>query len=294
MADISAGLVKALRERTGAGMMECKKALVATAGNIEKAIEEMRKSGQAKADKKASRVAAEGLVVVAINANGKEAVLLEVNSETDFVARDHHFIDFVNKVAKKALDSTKVVMSDLSQVMMDGVHTIDVARKELITKIGENIALRRGAHFKTDHHLGVYIHGGRIGVVLELEGGDDALAKDIAMHIAAANPMVISADEVPAEVLAKEKEIFEAQTKDSGKPADIVEKMVAGRLRKYLEEVSLEGQPFVKDPNVTIAALLKQHKAKVLRFVRFVVGEGIEKEEVDFVAEVMAQVGSSK
>lgn len=294
MAEISAGLVKELRERTGAGMMECKKALVATSGDIEKAIEEMRKSGQAKADKKASRVAAEGLVVVAKSPNDKEAVLLEVNCETDFVARDHNFVNFVNQVAKKALDSTKVVMADLSQVMMDSAHTIDVARKELITKIGENIALRRAVHFKTPHHLGSYIHGGRIGVILELEGGDDTLAKDIAMHIAAANPMVITADEVPADVLAKEKEIFEAQTRDSGKPADIVEKMVAGRLRKYLEEVSLEGQPFVKDPNITVANLLKQHKAKVLRFVRFVVGEGIEKEEVDFVAEVMAQVSSSK
>ena len=288
MAEISAQLVKELRERTGAGMMECKKALVSTAGDIEKAVDELRKSGLAKADKKAGRVAAEGIVYAALSDDGKEALLIEVNCETDFVARDHHFTEFVSSVAKRALKAGKEVVGEISELVLDAGSSIDAARKELITKIGENISLRRATHIKTAHHVGTYIHGGRIGVAVELEGGDVALAKDLAMHIAASNPLVISGEDLPADVLAKEREIFTAQTKESGKPADIVEKMVEGRMRKYLEEVSLLGQHFVKDPNVTVGALLKQHHAKVLRFVRFTVGEGIEKQETDFVAEVMA------
>ncbi len=282
MAEISAQLVKELRERTGAGMMECKKALVAAGGDIEKAVEDMRKAGAAKADKKASRVAAEGLVAIAISADGKTASLVEVNCETDFVARDHNFVDFVQHVSKEVLGKGVSFLKDVG---------LDTLRKELITKIGENVALRRAEHFKTTHHVGTYVHGGRIGVMVELEGGNNELAKDIAMHIAASNPMVISGDQLPKEVLEKEREIFVAQTKESGKPADIIEKMVDGRMRKYLEEVSLVGQPFVKDPNTTVGDLLKKNNAKVLKFVRFGVGEGIEKEEVDFVAEVMAQAG---
>jgi elongation factor Ts len=288
MAEISAQLVKELRERTGAGMMECKKALVATAGDVEKAVDELRKSGLAKADKKADRVAAEGVVYAAVSDNGKEALLIEVNCETDFVARDHHFTQFVKQVADRALQAGKELISEVSELVLDAGSSIDAVRKELITKIGENISLRRATHIKTAHHVGTYIHGGRIGVMVELEGGSADLAKDLAMHIAASNPLVISGEDLPADVLAKEREIFTAQTKESGKPADIVEKMVEGRMRKYLEEVSLLGQHFVKDPNVTVAALLKQHQAKVLRFVRFTVGEGIEKQETDFVAEVMA------
>ncbi len=288
MAEISAQLVKELRERTGAGMMECKKALVSTGGDIEKAVDEMRKSGQAKADKKAGRVAAEGLVHIVLSDDRKEILMIEVNCETDFVARDYNFIEFVGHVAKRALKAGKEVIADISALALEAGSSIDEARKELITKIGENVSLRRALHLKSSHHLGHYIHGGRIGVVVELQGGDEALAKDIAMHIAASNPLVISGEDLPPEVLAKEREIFTAQTKESGKPADIVEKMVEGRMRKYLEEVSLLGQAFVKDPNISVANLLKQHQAKVLRFVRFTVGEGIEKQETDFVAEVMA------
>ncbi len=288
MAEISAQLVKELRERTGAGMMECKKALVTTAGDIEKAVDELRKSGLAKADKKADRIAAEGVVYAAVSDDGKEALLIEVNCETDFVARDQNFTQFVNDVAQRALKAGKEIIADIGELLTDAGASIDATRKELITKIGENVSLRRATHIKSAHHVGTYIHGGRIGVMVELEGGSTDLAKDLAMHIAASNPLVISGEDLPAEILAKEREIFTAQTKESGKPADIIEKMVEGRMRKYLEEVSLLGQHFVKDPNVTVAALLKQHQAKVLRFVRFTVGEGIEKQETDFVAEVMA------
>jgi elongation factor Ts len=294
MTVISAQLVKELRERTGSGMMECKKALVAAAGDIEKAIEDMRKSGQAKADKKASRIAAEGIIVAVSNADRKQALLLEVNCETDFVARDGNFTAFAQQVAEKALSVGSEDMAALAAVSLTAGQSVDEARKALIVKIGENISLRRAVYVKTAHHVATYVHGGRIGVLIEMEGGDEALAKDLAMHIAAVNPMVISAADVPADVLAKEKDIFIAQTKESGKPMDIIEKMVEGRMRKYLEEVSLEGQAFVKDPNLRVVDLLKQHKARVLRFDRIVVGEGIEKEETDFVAEVMAAQASAK
>lgn len=291
MTAISAQLVKELRERTSAGMMECKKALVACEGDIEKAVDEMRKGGQAKADKKASRVAAEGLVAIKTASDGKSALLIEINCETDFVARDPNFINFVSHVADQALASQKFLISDISGILMDHVNTIEHARKELILILGENISLRRAEYYKTAQHLGTYVHSGRIGVMVELAGGSDELAKDIAMHIAAANPLVISGEDLPAAVLAKEKEIFIAQASESGKPMEIIEKMVQGRLRKYLEEVSLTGQNFVKDPDITIGNLLKKSNAQVLRFVRFAVGEGIEKEETDFVAEVMAQAG---
>ena len=293
MSEISAQLVKELRERTGAGMMECKKALTACGGDIEKAVDELRKAGAAKADKKASRVAAEGLVAVAVSADGKSASVIEVNCETDFVARDHNFVDFVGNVAKNALSAGKTAVAEIGAVI-DGGKSIEEVRKELVTKLGENISLRRSEHYKSTHHIGTYVHSGRIAVMVELEGGSDEVAKDIAMHIAAANPIVISGDQLPPELLAKEREIFIAQAKDSGKPMDIIEKIVEGLILKYLEEVSLVGQPFVKDPNMTISDLLKKNNAKVLRFVRYAVGEGIEKEETDFVAEVMAQAGLNK
>lgn len=291
MSEISAKLVKELRERTGAGMMECKKALMACGGDIEKAVDELRKAGAAKADKKAGRIAAEGLVAIVVAENGKSASVIEINCETDFVARDQNFVGFVGKVVRKALESGKTAITELSSLLAEGSQSVEDLRKELVTKLGENISLRRSEHFKSDHHIGSYVHSGRIAAMVELQGGSDELAKDIAMHIAAENPMVISGEEVPAEMLEREKEIFIAQATESGKPMDIVEKMVQGRMRKYLEEVSLTGQAFVKDPNMTVGELLKKNNAKVLKFVRYEVGEGIEKEESDFVAEVMAQAG---
>ena len=290
MAKISAVMVKELRERTGAGMMECKKALVVSEGNIEQAIDDMRKAGSAKADKKASRVAAEGIVV--IKSEQGRAVMLEVNSETDFSARDANFTQFVDQVAQTVLTSGETDVVALgATVLSNGEGTVEEERKHLITKIGENISVRRAASYQGAGHIGAYLHGDRIGVLVELEGGDAELAKDIAMHVAASNPMVISANDVPADVVAKEKEIFIAQAVESGKPQAIAEKMTTGRLRKFLAEVSLEGQAFVKDPTQTIAALLPSKQARVLRFDRFGVGEGIEKEEVDFVKEVMEQAG---
>lgn len=289
---ITAALVKELRERTGAGMMECKKALTENGGDIEAAIEAMRKSGQAKAAKKAGRIAAEGVVVVRIAADGKRGVVLEVNSETDFVAKDAGFQAFAEGAAEQALATDVADVAGLAEQPMPGTNgTVDQAREALIAKIGENIQLRRLVRF--DRVAGVlcaYRHGVRIGVVVELEGGDEQLGKDLAMHVAASNPLCVDASEVPPEALAKEKDIFRAQALQSGKPAAIVEKMIDGRVRKYLEEVTLLGQPFVKDPEQTVEKLLKQAGAKVLRFSRIEVGEGIEKRDENFADEVMAQV----
>ncbi|MFZ9034642.1 MAG: translation elongation factor Ts [Francisellaceae bacterium] len=282
---VTAQMVKELRERTGAGMMECKKALTATAGDIEKAIEEMRKSGQAKADKKASRTAAEGVIVMAKNAD--KAVMVEINSETDFVARDENFKSFADAVVAVACNASD--LETLLNTKLATGETVDEARKALIAKIGENINVRRIAAVE-GANTGFYSHGGRIGVVVAMEGGDEALAKDIAMHIAASNPLVVAQEDVPADVVSKEKEIFIAQSKESGKPENIIEKMIEGRIRKFLDEQSLLGQAFVKNPEQKVAALLKASNAKVLSFVRFAVGEGIEKEESDFAAEVMSQV----
>ena len=290
---ITAALVKELRERTGAGMMECKKALVQAEGDIEAAIEAMRKSGQAKAAKKAGRTAADGVVVVKINNGGKKGVIVEVNSETDFVAKDASFAGFADEVASRALASDAADVDALSALpLRDGEDdTIAAAREALIAKIGENIQVRRMVRF--DDVAGTlysYRHGVRIGVVVELEGGDAALGKDIAMHIAASNPMCVSADQVPAETLEKEKDIFRAQALESGEPENIVEKIIGGRVRKYLEEVTLLGQAFVKDPDITVEKLLKQSGARVLRFARVEVGEGIARKEENFADEVMAQV----
>ncbi len=287
---ISAALVMQLRERTGAGMMECKKFLVAANGDIELAISEMRKAGQAKADKKADRVAAEGVIVVARSEDQKTAVMMEVNSETDFVARDENFTEFASKVAETALESATNDIEALSQETLDGEKTIETARQELVAKIGENIKLRRMARLNAETVVGYYLHGSRIGVMVALKNGDESLAKDIAMHIAASKPMVVSRDQVPAEAIENEREIFTAQARESGKPQEIIDKMIEGRINKYIDEVSLLGQPFVKDPNVKVGQLLKEKNADVQSFIRFEVGEGIEKKEDNFVEEVMAQV----
>ncbi|MCF6225844.1 MAG: translation elongation factor Ts [Xanthomonadales bacterium] len=287
---ITAAMVKDLRERTGAGMMECKKALVAADGSIDTAIENMRKAGMAKADKKASRVAAEGLVVVAQSADNKEAVLVEINSETDFAAKDDNFTGFVRRVADVALAANPNTVEELLAAEYADGETVEIARQALISKIGENIQVRRFERINTDGVVGAYIHSGRIGVLVELQGGSSELAKDIAMHVAAINPQFVSADQVPAEILEKEKAILIAQAEDSGKPADIIEKMVAGRIRKFLAEITLMGQVFVKDSEITVEKLLQKHEASVIKYTRLAVGEGIEKKEDNFAAEVMQQV----
>jgi elongation factor Ts len=293
---ISAALVKELRERTGAGMMECKKALVDTEGDIEAAIEAMRKSGQAKAAKKAGRTAAEGVVVIKIDDEGKRGVVVEVNCETDFVAKDANFAAFADTIAHRALETAVADVVALGNLPVGAGDdtTVSQAREALVAKIGENVQVRRLVRF--DEVSGVlhsYRHGARIAVVVEMEGGDRVLGKDIAMHIAASNPMCVSAEDVPTEVLAKEKEIFRVQALESGKPENIVDKIVEGRVRKYLEEVTLLGQAFVKDPDITVEKLLKQAGAKVLRFARLEVGEGVDKKEENFADEVMAQVRGS-
>jgi elongation factor Ts len=289
---ITAAMVKELRERTGSGMMECKRALVETGGDLETAIENMRKSGMAKADKKAGRIAAEGVIKVASSNDGSATSIVEINSETDFVSQGDDFINFASAVANTAVNNDVADVATLNDLMLAGDSvTVDNKRRALIAKIGENINVRRFHTIKTDGSLvGTYMHGNRIGVLVELEGGSVELAKDIAMHIAASKPLCVSEAEVPAEEVEKEKEIFRGQAAESGKPADIVEKMIVGKIKKYLKEVTLLGQPFVKDTDVTIEQLLKSNNASVRSFIRFEVGEGIEKKEEDFAAEVMAQV----
>ena len=285
---ITASMVKELRDRTGAGMMECKKALVETNGDLESAVEALRKSGQAKADKKASRVAADGRIVIA--QDGNKAVVVEVNSETDFVAKDENFVAFTDAIAAAALASgTTDVEAFASEKLADG-RTVEEARTELIAKVGENIGVRRIQAVASDDVLVGYTHGARIGSVVALNGGDEELARDIAMHVAATNPLCIDEDGVPAETLENERRILTEQAQDSGKPADIVEKMVAGRVKKYLKEITLLGQPFVKDPDMSVGKLVANANAKVTDFVRFEVGEGIEKKTENFAEEVMAQV----
>jgi elongation factor Ts len=290
---IEAALVKELRERTGAGMMDCKRALVEAGGDIEQASEILRKSGQAKADKKASRVAAEGQVLIRTSADGARHVIIEVNSETDFVAKDENFVAFADTVAEAALatesaDVTALMASD------SGGETLETRRQELVAKVGENIAVRRFQILESGETVGSYSHMGRIGVLVELKGGDQELAKDLAMQVAATSPRYVSADDVPEAELAKEREILAAQALQEGKPEEIVQKMVEGRLRKHLDETTLTGQPFVKDPDTKVSALLASRDASALGFVRFEVGEGIEKKEDDFVQEVMAQATQSR
>jgi len=284
---ISASMVKELRERTGAGMMECKKALTAADGDMETAIEQMRITGLAKADKKSGNTAAEGVVEIQLSDDGKRFALVEINSQTDFAAKSEDFIGFTNAVTKAILDDQPASVADIKI----GGRDVEEVRKELVAKIGENIQVRR---FETGSSAGgtlaQYSHSGRIGVVVEIAGGDDAVAKDIAMHVAANNPHCVDESGVPAEMLEKEKSILMAEAAESGKPEEIIEKMVQGRIRKYLAEITLIGQPFVKDPDQTVEKVLKAAGATVTNFYRLEVGEGIEKKVENFADEVMAQV----
>ncbi|MBE0509381.1 MAG: translation elongation factor Ts [Chromatiales bacterium] len=289
---ITAAMVKDLRERTGAGMMECKKALVETNGDIDAAIELMRKTGLAKADKKAGRTAAEGLIAIAGGADNKQVAVVEVNCETDFVAKGDEFPAFCNDVAKLALDKQLGDVDSLLAAPMANGSTVAETLKSLIAKIGENMNVRRVSLVAGDV-VASYSHGSRIGVVVSMEGGDEALGRDIAMHIAASRPQAVSADEISQDLIEKEKEIFTAQAAESGKPAEIIEKMIDGRINKFLKEITLLGQPFVKDPDTTVEKLLKGAGAKVVSFTRFEVGEGIEKKQENFADEVMAQVKGS-
>jgi elongation factor Ts len=290
---ITAETVKTLRERTGAGMMECKKALVETGGDLDAAAEIMRKAGLAKADKKAGRVAAEGTIATALAGDGRSAVLVEVNSETDFVARQPEFQAFAADVARAALASPDST-GGLAGLVLAGGASVDDTRRGLVAKIGEKIDVRRAAVLKAPERIGAYVHGTRIGAIVALKGGDEALARDLAMHVAASNPQYVNPADVPAGVVAKEREILAAQAATEGKPAAIVDKMVEGRLRKYLAEICLTGQPFVKDPDTTVGQLLARAKAEVTGFLRYEVGEGIEKKQENFAAEVMAQVEAAK
>ena len=291
---VTAEAVKALRERTGAGMMECKKALVEANGDLEAAAEAMRKSGLAKADKKAGRVAAEGVVAIERAADGKSVALVEINSETDFVAREKDFQAFAASVARAALESRPADLAALLAVKLPSGQTVEETRRALIARIGENIGVRRFEVVASATPVATYVHGSRIGTVVVLEGGDGSLGHDLAMHVAAINPQYLSAEEVPAGQVEKEREIFVAQAaadpKLQGKPKEVLVKATEGKLRKYLGEITLLGQPFVKDDKQAVGEVLKRANAKVLRFVRYEVGAGIEKKQEDFAAEVMAQV----
>ena len=291
--NITADAVKQLRERTGAGMMECKKALVETKGDLDAAADLMRKQGLAKADKKASRVAAEGVVVVEKSADAKTAALVEINCETDFVAREQDFRAFAQAVAALALASKPASLEALLGAKLPSGETVEDKRRALVAKIGENISVRRFTVLSSPDHLGAYVHGTRIGALVAVKGGEAALAHDLAMHVAASNPKYLNPAQIPADVVSKERAILTEQAQGEGKPPEIVAKMVEGRLRKSLGEITLAGQSFVKDPDVTIEKLLKGAKAEVTAYERFEVGAGIEKKQEDFVAEVMAQVSSA-
>jgi elongation factor Ts len=287
---ITATQVNELRQRTGSGMMECKKALQAADGDIEKAIEAMRIAGQAKADKKADRTAAEGIIILKHNAHA--GIMIEINSETDFVSRDTNFKEFAEAVAHAALHAKTQDVAELAALTLADGTTVEVARKSLIAKLGENINIRRLVYVPiSEGVLGTYVHGGRIGVIVHIKGeGDVQLAKDLAMHIAANNPLVIAPNDLPQELIEKERDIYTAQAQESGKPAEIVDKMIKSRLSKYLDEVSLLGQSFVKDPSVKVENLLKTSKTEIVSFTRYAVGEGIEKKVGNFAEEVRAQV----
>jgi elongation factor Ts len=291
--NVTAEAVRQLRERTGAGMMECKKALVTTAGDLDAAAELMRKQGLAKADKKAARVAAEGVIVVERSTDGRAAAMVELNCETDFVAREQDFRNFAADLARLTLAGRLVDVQALLAAELAAGESVDERRRALVAKIGENISVRRTVVLETSGVLGAYVHGTRIGALVALEGGSAALAHDLAMHVAASNPRYISASQVPPEVVAKEREILAEQASKEGKSPEIIAKMIEGRLRKSLNEIVLLGQPFVKDPEQTVEKLLKNAGATVLRVERFEVGAGIEKKPTDFVAEVMAQVSAA-
>jgi elongation factor Ts len=293
--NITADTVKQLRDRTGAGMMECKRALVETGGDLDAAAEVMRKAGLAKADRKAERIAAEGAIASATGPDGRVAVLVEVNCETDFVAREADFASFARDVANLALERNPADLAALMALTGAGGQTLEERRRALIAKIGENISVRRFVRIAAKSALGIYLHGTRIGAAVALDSGDAALAKDLAMHVAASNPQYLDIRAVPGDTVAKEREILSAQAANEGKPPEIVAKMVEGRLRKYLGEITLLGQPFVKDPDQTVEQLLKKANGSVASFARLEVGAGIEKKQENFAAEVMAQVrGASK
>ncbi len=290
---ITAAMVKELRERTGAGMMECKKALVEASGDMEGAIEAMRKSGMAKADKKAGRVAAEGIIVVSVSDDARTGVMVEINSETDFVANNDEFRAFADRVARRVLEDAPADVEALGALTLGDGDERDVgtAVRELVAKIGENIEVRRfERHEAAEGRIATYLHGKRIGVLIEYTGDDEQIGRDVAMHVAASQPLAIRADDVPPEQVEKERAILVEQAKESGKPDEIVEKMVDGRMRKYLGEITLLGQPFVKDPDQSVGDMLKSAGADVLYFRRFEVGEGKERREENFAEEVMAQV----
>lgn len=289
--EITASMVKALRERSGAGMMECKKALTEANGNEEGALEILRKKGEAQAEKKAGRIAAEGVIGIHLEGDGRTAAMVEVNCETDFVAKEPAFQEFANQVASLAAVRRPADLDDLLAMELDGGETVATRRSALIAKIGENINLRRFVviEVERDARLSGYLHGVRIGVLVEYAGGREDLGRDLAMHVAASRPMCVAAADVPGDVIAREKDIYTAQAAQSGKPPEIVAKMVEGKLRKFVNEQCLEGQAFVKDPDRTVAKLLEAEGASVKRFVRFEVGEGLERRSDDFAAEVMAQ-----
>lgn len=290
---ITAAMVKELRERTGSGMMECKKNLVEANGDMELAIENMRKSGLAKADKKSGRVAAEGMIGLKASDDGKTVVMVEINSETDFVVKSEDFKGFVNEVTDALLTNNVESNEQLLDLKLLSGESVETARRALIAKVGENITVRRFVKYAdVDGGAACYLHGGKIAVIVETAKNDSELGKDIAMHVAACNPAYVSADQVDEAVIEKEKQIFTAQAIESGKKPEIVEKMIIGRIKKFLSEITLEGQAFIKDDKMTIAALTKSKDNSVVRFTRYEVGEGIEKEEVDFAAEVMAQANA--
>nr|WP_298725296.1 translation elongation factor Ts [uncultured Steroidobacter sp.] len=295
---VTAEAVKILRERTGAGMMECKKALVEANGDLDAAAEAMRKAGLAKADKKASRVAAEGVIVLERSADGKRAAIAEVNCETDFVAREKDFQNFASAVVKVALEQRPADVAALAELALPDGQSIEQTRRALIAKIGENISVRRFQIVEAPAVVGAYLHGTRIGALVVMKSGDDAVAKDLAMHVAAINPARVTAAEVPAEEVAREKGVFVEQAaqdpKNAGKPRELLEKIVEGKVRKWLNEITLLGQPFVKDDKQTVEQYLKKAGGEVLSIVRYEVGAGIEKKQEDFAEEVRKQVESAK
>jgi elongation factor Ts len=293
MAEITAGMVKELREATGLGMMECKKALAEADGDMKRAEELLRIKSGARASKVAGRIAAEGAVGVFISSDGKTGALVEVNCETDFVAKDTNFAGFVKAVAAAAANSGAVEVEALLQTAGGDGQTVETVRQGLVMKLGENISVRRFARLAAAGRLAYYVHGSRIGVLVDYTGGDEQLGKDLAMHIAASKPICIAREQVPPDTITKERVIYTAQARESGKPDNIIAKMVEGRIAKYLAEVTLLGQPFVKNPDQTVDKLLTAKKAKVHAFRMYIVGEGIEKKKDDFVAAVMAQAGNA-
>jgi len=290
---VTADAVRQLRERTGAGMMECKKALVETSGNLDAAAELMRRQGLAKADKRAARVAAEGVIVVEVSKDGRAAAMVELNCETDFVAREQDFRNFAADLARLTLAGRAVDVEALLAAELAAGESVDARRRALVAKIGENISVRRCVLLESSGVLGAYVHGSRIGALVAVEGGSATLAHDLAMQVAASNPRYVSSAQVPPEVVAKEREILTQQASQEGKSPEILAKMIEGRLRKGLNEIVLLGQPFVKDPEQSVEKLLKAAGATVLGFERYEVGAGIEKRPQDFVAEVMAQVSAA-